>query len=292
MTPMPTTPKMKNRVMLNGRVLASSRARISPLGEGFMYGRGLFETIRVLGGRPVFLREHLARLRRGAGALHLPPRGSDRSLAARCSALIAATGLGDGVLKIVLFQDERETGELILARPAGYGPSTYARGFRLTAVPDARAPGSVSGFKTLNYLGNSVARRKALAGGFDEALFVDGAGRVLEGSGTNVFAVEGAQLLTPPLRAGILPGIARMQVLRLRAGRESRLTLKRLLGASEVFVTNAIVGIMPVSQIGRHRFDLDRNPVTRALQRAYRAAQSRSASQRRTRPATKSIAAG
>jgi len=281
-----------------------------------MYGRGLFETIKVLGGRAVFFPDHAERLCRSAAALELPLKTSVAELAKRCARLISANGTGDGSLKIVLFLDTGGSGELILTRSGLYAPELCARGYRLTAVPDGRPSGSVSGFKTLNYLGNSVARRRALAAGFDEALFVDSAGAVLECAGCNVFAVEGGRLITPPLSGGILPGVARATVLRLisEVGRTAPstpsarnsggvdwrregtpphlLTLKRLLAADEVFVTNALLGVMPVSRIDRRRYDVRKNPVTRALQEAYRAAELAAASQRPTRPARKSIAGG
>jgi len=284
--------KLQTYVLLNGRLTRARAARISPLGEGFMFGRGLFETIKVRDGRPVFFREHAARLRRSAAALQLVLGASTRGLARRCARLIAANGTRDGSLKIVAFDDTEGPGELILTREGTYAPEVYARGFRLATAPDRHRP--VAGFKTLNYLGNSVARRRALAAGFDEALFIDPSGLVLEGAGSNMFAVAGGRVITPPLTEGILPGVARAAVLRLipQALRlmPHPLTLKRLLEADEVFVTNALLGVMPVSRIDRQQFDLGRNPVTRALAQAYRAAELRSASQRVARAARKSIA--
>jgi branched-subunit amino acid aminotransferase/4-amino-4-deoxychorismate lyase len=287
--------KIQRYALQNGRLIEAARARISPLGEGFMYGRGLFETIKVLGGRPVFLPDHVERLCRSAAALALPLKATAAELSKRSDRLISANGLSDGSLKIVVFQDTDGPGELILTRKGLYAPELYARGYRLTAVPDGRPSGSVAEFKTLNYLGNSVARRRALAAGFDEALFIDSAGAVLECAGSNVFAVEGGRVLTPPLGGGILPGIARGNVLRLLGGRRVRecpLPLARLLGAAEVFVTNALLGVMPVSRIDGRIYDVSRNPVTQALREAYGAAEAEAASQRRTRPARKSIAGG
>ncbi len=197
--------KIQRYALQNGRLIEAARAKISPLGEGFMYGRGLFETIKVLGGRPVFFPDHLGRLRRSAAALALPWKATTGELSRRCDRLISANGLSDGSLKIVAFQDADGPGELILTRKGLYAPELYARGYRLTAVPDGRPSGSVSGFKTLNYLGNSVAKRQALAAGFDEAIFIDATGTVLEGAGSNVFAVEGGRVITPPWTAASSP---------------------------------------------------------------------------------------
>jgi branched-subunit amino acid aminotransferase/4-amino-4-deoxychorismate lyase len=283
--------EIQEHLCLNGRLCRRDRARISPLGDGFMFGRGLFETVRVLGGRPLFLGDHLGRLARSAGPLGLA--ADPGRIATRCARVIAANRLLEGNLKIVLFQDTRETGELIIARKGRYPKAIYARGFRLMTLADDRLAGSVGEFKTLNYLANSLARRRARAAGFDEALFIGARGRVLEGSGCSLFAVEAGRVVTPPLGGGILPGVARARVLRLLGAGRARagaLTLDRLLGADEVFVTNALLGVMPVSGVDRRRYDLGRNPVTRSLQAAYRAAESAESCQASTRRARNSRA--
>ncbi len=283
--------EIQEHVCLNGRLVHRDRARISPLGEGFMFGRGLFETVKVLAGRPLFLGDHLGRLGRSAGPLGLA--ADPGKIEARCRRVISANRLRGGNLKIVLFQDTRGTGELIIARKGHYPEARYARGFRLMTIADERAAGSVAQFKTLNYLANSLARRRAHAAGFDEALFVGAGGRVLEGSGSSVFAVEAGRVLTPPLGRGILPGVARARALGLLGSGRSRataLTLDRLLGADEVFVTNALLGVMPVSRVDGRRYNLRRNPVTRSLQAAYREAESAESCQARTRRARNSSA--
>ena len=262
-------------VLLNGRLAGAREASVSPLSDGFMQGRGLFETIKILRRQPVFFSDHAARLIRSAGRLGLPVPSTAETLRDRCEHLIAANELDDGVLKIVLFQDVEETGELIVARRNPYLPDAYARGFKLTVVYVGQRPG-YPGLKTLNYLGNSEAKRAAQAAGFDEPVFADSAGIVLEGATTNVFAVRRGTVVTPELDRGILPGVARANVLRLAGGapvREGPLTLAQLLEADEVFVTNAVLGVMPVAQIDRRAFRLAESPVTRAILQAYQAAE-------------------
>jgi len=241
-----------------------------------MQGRGLFETLKILRGRPVFFSDHAGRLRRSAPALELPLPSPDDVLLGRCARVIAANALGEGVLKIVVFQDLAGTGELILTRQNPYRPEHYERGFKLAVLQDGRRPGYLSGLKTLNYLGNSDARRAALAAGCDDALLVDASGAVLEGATSNVFAVSGGRIFTPALACAILPGVARANVLRLPAcgdAEQGVLTLPQLLEADEVFVTNALLGVMPVARIDQRNFDLTQNPVTRAVREAYQAAE-------------------
>jgi branched-subunit amino acid aminotransferase/4-amino-4-deoxychorismate lyase len=264
-------------VILNGRLLDAGGARISPLSDGFMFGLGLFETIKVLNGRPVFFSDHFERLRRSAGELCLPFTASVGELRARCGQCLSANGLGEGSLKIVVFQDTDGSGELIVTREKSYLPEHYERGFALKTFPGGQREGKLFGLKTTNYLGNLQAKQAAKAAGCDEALFIDSAGIILEGSTSNVFVVKGGEVLTPPLDGRILPGIARNRVLQLlKNGRECAVPPQLLSGADEVFVTNALLGVMPVTAIDQQRYDLNHNPVTKALMEAYRRLQLQS----------------
>ena len=265
-------------VLLNGRLLAAGEARISPLGDGFMFGLGLFETIKVQNGRSVFFSDHFERLRHSAGELGLPFTAAAGELRARCEQCVSANGLGEGSLKIVVFQDTDGPGELIAARKKAYFPEHYERGFALKTFSGGQREGRLFGLKTVNYLGNLQAKQAAKAAGCDEALFIDSAGLILEGATSNVFVVKGGEVLTPPLDGRILPGIARNRVLQLLSnGRECAVPAQLLSGADEVFVTNALLGVMPVVAVDQQRYDLNRNPVTKSLMEAYRKLQLQSA---------------
>jgi branched-subunit amino acid aminotransferase/4-amino-4-deoxychorismate lyase len=262
------------KVMLNGKLRSDHAAAISPLHEGFLYGHGLFETIKVVARRPVFLAAHHARLTASAGALELPYAVPLEVLRERIRDVINANGLTHGCVKVVLFNQGDTTGELIATRALVYSPETYARGFRLQTRRTGRRINSLSAHKTLNYLENIRARRAALAAGCDETLFIDDAGQAIEGAGTNLFIVRAGVAFTPPLARGPLPGIARAQVLGLLGpdrAREADIDVAQLHAADEIFVTNALMGVMPVSRIDNQTYDLARNPFTRALLDAYRA---------------------
>jgi branched-subunit amino acid aminotransferase/4-amino-4-deoxychorismate lyase len=261
----------QSHVVLNDRLLDAGEARISPLSDGFMFGLGLFETIKVLRGRPVFFADHFERLRRSAGELGLSFATSPDELRARCERCLAANSLDDGSLKIVVFQDTDGPGELIATRKSAYFPEHYERGFTLKTFPGGQREGKLFGLKTVNYLGNLQAKQAAKSVGCDEALFVDSAGLILEGSTSNIFVVKSGEVFTPPLDGRILPGIARGHVVQLLKNvRECAVPVKRLTEADEVFVTNALLGVMPVVAVDRQRYDLNRNPVTKSLMEAYR----------------------
>lgn len=270
------------QVLLDNLLLPADAARIPALSEGFLYGHGVFETVKLLSGRPVFLADHHARLTASARALDLPYAADLAILGGRLHRLASANAVADGSAKIVLFNSGAATGELITTKSGtAYPAESYARGFSLKTVFSGERTGTLSGHKTLNYLANIRARRAAAEAGFDEALFITPGGIVVEGATSNFFVIRDGIVHTPALAAGPLPGTARARVLALLGpdrARESLLTRDDLAHASEAFVTNALLGVMPVARLDDHTFDLDRAPVTRALMEAYGALETRSLS--------------
>lgn len=253
--------------MFNAAVLATSDLKISPLGSGFMAGEGMFETIRVKDGRPVFFESHQARLAASLRSLDDSPFSSRGELHMRCMRVIAANSLVHGSLKIVLFKEAAGWSELILARSPSYTPADYEKGFRLKIFPGDLRAEPLNGLKSLNYLRNLYAKRLAVLNGFEEAIFINPADQVLEGASTNVFIVKDCVISTPSLDVGILPGIMRGAIVRKigRAVHEREVCRQELLEADEVFVTNALLGVMPVAMIDEKTFDLAGNVVTRSL---------------------------
>lgn len=254
---------------LNGSIVATHDLKVSAIGDGFMFGHGLFETIKVVAGWPVFLEDHVARLSRSAAELGLAVDGDLERLRALCGKVIAANTLVDGSLKLILFQDEGRVGEIVLARSGLYPKETYERGFRLTVETVTGRP-ALAAHKTLNYFENIAAKRRAVAKGFDEPIFSDVAGDLFEGATTNLFIVKAGRVYTPPNDGRILPGIARGSVLRQLGGRvlQRPVSWQQLREADEVFVTNALLSVMPVAECDGVGFDLTKNPVTRELMAA------------------------
>ncbi len=275
---------MPDHVLLNHNLLPANAAHIPATSEGFLFGHGVFETIKIINGRPAFLAQHHARLAASARALDLPYATSLFDLGTHLRRLTSANALTHGSAKVVLFHCDPDSipgtgseapavGELILTRANAYSPDIYKRGFRLRSVTTSERIHTLSAHKTLNYLANLRAKRAALVAGFDEPLFVTSAGVVIEGATTNVFAVRDGIVLTPALDVGPLPGIARAEVLQLLGAdnaREVVLTADDLARADELFVTNALLGVMPVSRLDDRVLDPARAPVTQNLLAAYR----------------------
>jgi branched-subunit amino acid aminotransferase/4-amino-4-deoxychorismate lyase len=265
------------QVWLNGVFAAEDEARISPLSEGFLFGRGVFETVRVMGGRPVFFQDHMARMREAMFRLGIAPapefiEAFGRRLEENALRLLEVNAVERGSIKVVAYAERGGVGELILTRENAYPDEQYARGFSLVSDHRGRGPAPLAAAKTLNYLGNILAKRGAQTRGADEPLFVDSSAFVLEGATTNIFAAKGEALVTPPLASGILPGIARAKVMSLVGAKEEPLSLAQLLAADEVFVTNALLGVMPVACCDERIYSLADNPVTRRARQAYETA--------------------
>ncbi len=257
--------------MLNGRIEHAGALRISPLSEGFQFGYGVFTTLRLVGGRPAMMTEHHGRLTVQAAALDLGRPSEIAELKERCLMLAREAGACDGALRITWFRDVEGTSELIQLRPTTYAPELYRLGARLYRV-EAEGGATLSGLKTIAYLRFLRAKRAAAGAGFDEALLVTAGGRVLEGATTNVFCVLEGVLATPPESEGLLPGVVRGAILKGSCGvgaLERAITWDELLGAQEVFVTNSVMGVMPVRGLGDRLLASAGGPITREVTKGW-----------------------
>lgn len=269
---------------LDGRVLPLRRATVPVTDSGYLHGDGLFETLRVYDGVPVFLTDHLARMRRSARELGARADGGLRHVVGGAIALLRRCRVRDGAIRINLSWE----GGLVSRPRAGcrvailvreYDPPTpreYALGVKLVVWPWPRAAGNpVHCHKSLSYAENRAARRMAARRGAFDALFTNVRGHVTEGSATNVFLVERGRLVTPPLEEGLLPGVTRKRLIAIarRMGievRERPFGIPRLRAADEVFVANSLAEVVAVSRV-EDRPVAPPGPVTRALAEAYRA---------------------
>jgi 4-amino-4-deoxychorismate lyase len=260
-----------------GTWVDGARTDVLPCDDrGLAYGDGVFETLLVRAGRPRFLDAHLARLSRGCARLRIP-FAALRELRADIEAAVAlAPRLA--VLKIVVTRgsalrrgyaaDGAETPRRIVslwnAAPFEIGDGvTLARtSLRVTDQP------ALAGIKHLNRLENVLASNEARASGAFDALLLGADDRLVSGAMSNVFIVRSGVLSTPLVdRAGV-EGVMRGVVLRECAAlgltvTQKNLMLEDLFGASEVFVTNARIGVVPVRRVGEHSFGM--NDIARRL---------------------------
>lgn len=294
---------MPTVVNLDGEIVSPREARVSVFDRGFLYGDSVYEVVRTYGGRPFELEAHLARLRRSAARIGLEPKWSDGRAAVEIArTLQAARGEdppdpgaapwneGERYVRVVETRGAGEIGldpalavnpvALVIVQPLRGPPArAYAEGVKVAVVGVRRAsPEAVDPTaKTGAHLSHVLAVREARAAGAHEALLLDDRGFVTEGSSSNVFAVSGGRILTPPLAAGILEGVTRGIVLRLARelglpAEERPLRPGDLEEADELFLTSTVREILPVARLGERPVGRGApGETTRRLHRALRA---------------------
>lgn len=248
-------------VFLNGRFVPAAQAVVPISDRGFLYGDGLFETIRVNEGRPVWWRSHLARLQHGADFLKLTVPWRADELRKFATKLIEQNALPESVLRITL---TRGSGSRGYSPKDADNPTLAMTLHPLPPVPSAlrlataslrvSANDPLASFKTANKLVQVLARADAEARGADEALLLNTDGHVAETAASNLFWLADGVVCTPPVADGALAGIVRAVVLEICAGhnipaRELHLRPEDLHRVDGVFLTNSVAGIVPVSEL-------------------------------------------
>ena len=277
---------MSEIVYLNGSLIPSSEASISALDYGFLYGYGLFETMRAYEGQVFRLDNHLTRLARSAEVLGLPIGTLDLKKAVMDT--IQANQLGDARIRIAISIGEggmvpdpstcnRPTVLILAGHYQPYPEEVYQKGFRAIVSSIHRNSGSpLSRLKSANYLESLLARQEARAAGVNEALCLNEKGVLAEASMSNIFLVTNGILRTPGQESGILPGITRETILELAPPLgintlECDIRLDELSHAEEAFLTNSLIEVMPLTEIEGKPVGSGRpGSITKKLLTAYR----------------------
>lgn len=279
-------------VAIDGVIVPRERATISVYDRGFLYGDSVFDTTRSYGGVLFKLREHIERLARSAATMgfELPLTAGD--LAAEVTRIVSEVREvnGDGGDLIARMMVTRGEGSLGIDPSTASNPrrvlyvhaltlpppSLYTSGVSVICYPTFRPSDAALGAKVGNYLESVLAIRHAKARGAHEALILSYDGHVVEGTTTNVFAIHGKQLLTPPTSETLLPGITRALVIEVAPSVglevvERRMEPRDFASADEVFLTSSIRELLPVVSIDEHTVAEGKpGPLTRALHEAFR----------------------
>jgi branched-chain amino acid aminotransferase group I len=279
---------MEEIIYLNGDLIPGSEAKLSPFNHGFLYGYGLFETMRSYGGSIFRLDRHLARLHHAAETLGIADKLTAFDLEKACHDVLKANDLAEARLRLTVTAGEGDIipnpetcsgiTVFIVARKLVSPPAkTYERGYSAILSTYRRNSHSpLSRLKSTSYLENVLARQEARAAGADEALLFNEKGFVAEGSSTNIFLVNEEMLITPSTESGALPGITREAVLELAKSMGivtvvKQAELRELLTAREAFLTNSILEIMPLIRLdNKHIGSGKPGPVTQQLMSSYR----------------------
>ena len=233
---------------LDGAIMPVAEARVPVTDPGLLRGDGVFEVVRLYGGRPYALGEHLERMTQSARNLRLPFDAAAVEADAR-ALLDAAAPDGDQVLRLVV---TRGGHRLALIEPLPETPPTLALGF-VEYVPTR----VLDGIKSLSYAANMLATRLACERGFDEALLVTPHGRVLEGPTSTFLVVLGGRLVTPPLDEHLLDSITRRRVLEVADVVEAPVTTGELRGATGAALVSTTREVQPVHHIEDMELDVN-----------------------------------
>lgn len=236
-------------VWCNGAFIPESAASVSITDRGFTLADGIFETLRAVGKRPLWLTQHLARLHAGAKFLGLHVAHDDAAIEAAIDGLLENGGFAESAVRITLTRGPTSQRGLwssdnpghptllVTAAATGKMPSQRMVVCRTTCRNESSP---FSGIKSLNYGDNILARREAIARGASDALMLNTQGHVACATVGNVFFRIEGQWVTPKLSDGILPGIARAIIIQRIAASERSLTEQDLLQADAAFISNSL----------------------------------------------------
>jgi branched-chain amino acid aminotransferase len=248
-------------IWLDGKFVKAGDSLLHSLTPGILKAKGIFETMRAQKGRILRFEDHFRRMSRGLKVLSIRRVVSFAAIRQNIRHVLKANCLKDARVRLMVWQKGGHASPIggrlhcAVIAAALQPPSVrqYAKGFKamLTGGHRRRTPVPI---KSLDYRIFRQSLQKARAAGCDEALLLNRKGELIEGSRTNIFLVKDGVLLTPPAAGGCLPGITRQAVLdrarRLKIRCVSRpLKAMDLLEADEAFLTNALLGIMPLTGV-------------------------------------------
>lgn len=272
------------KIYLAGKIVDEADAKISVFDHGLLYGDGVFEGIRIYGGKVFLHQQHIDRLYESAKAIRLTIPLTPTEMIAAVEATVKANNLSDGYVRLVVTRgagslglDIRKTSNpqvIIIADTISlYPPETYTKGMHLVTASTIRNHSAALSprIKSLNYLNNIMARIEGTDAGMVEALMLNHKGEVAECTGDNIFIVKHGVVRTPSRDSGILEGITRNAVIDLarEAGyrvEECALTRHDLYVADEMFLTGTAAEVVAVVSLdGRSIGNGEPGPITRNL---------------------------
>jgi branched-chain amino acid aminotransferase len=291
---------MRMIVFLNGQFVPEEQATVSVFDRSFLYGDGLFETMRVANGKPFRWWAHMERLRKGGDFIGLKIPFACKSLEKFAYELIAKNQMPEALLRLTVSRGIGPRGYSPkgadkpvvvmtlhplpgapasgtarfndLPQPAGSGTGAPAKWKLHTASLRLPAGEKLAHFKTANKLAQVLARAEADAVGADEALLCNTEGFVVEGASCNLFWIEGDTVCTPPLESGVLAGVTRAVTLEMcgQLGMpvaERQITAFALRATAGVFLTLSSLGVVSASQLDGNTLAV--SPSVEKLRRAY-----------------------
>ncbi len=270
-------------VFLNGQFVAEKKAAVPVNDRGFLYGDGLFETMRVYNGKPFRMAQHLERMVRGADFLKIKLPFTPKQLQQFGEELVQKNKMPDSVLRVTLTRGPGERGYspkgaetptviMTLYETPPLDPDHPPQTSLVTSSFHIPANDPLSSFKTLNKLTQIAARAEAEEKGADEALLINSNGEVTETAGANLFWIYHDKVCTTPTGRGALPGITRAVILEicqvLGLPTNKRVIKPEALKNSEgMFLTQSALGVVIVSSLDGEPVPM--SPMVEKIYRAY-----------------------
>jgi D-alanine transaminase len=283
---------MPDVLYFNGRFTTTAERVLGVEDRGFQFGDAVYEVFKFLGKQPIFLLDHFQRMERGLKEIEIRCPWSQSSFAATIRELLERTQFADGIVYIQVtrgestrahfWPDDAEPTVVAYSRTFKFPDATKKeRGIKVITTRDLRW--NACHVKSVNLLGNAMAKKQAQRNGAEEAIFLSDDHTVREGASSSFFAVRSGRIVTHPLDEHILPGVVRDRVIGLALSAKIRVDERPLREAElfdldEAFITSTTQGVMPVTEIdGRVIANSRRGEVTTELQRLFDALESREA---------------
>jgi len=263
------------RIYLNSKYVNASPSEFNQLLPGNLSGRGVFETLRMYKGRVFAFDEHMDRLAAGLRHFGLRPpltRGEIEKVINRLSRL---NSMVNARVRVIIWRNSRLNISVSLERLKLPNKAMYRRGYRVMSAPMAKKITRHCEVKSVDYKFFRSAYTSAAQKGFNEAVFFNNKGHLVEGSRTNIFFSKNGSLFTPSLQCGCLNGITRMHVIRCARGLGIRVKFVKarrdeLLKADEAFLTGSTLEIMPVESVDHKPIGNQRpGAITSMIQERY-----------------------
>jgi len=275
-------------VFLNNRLVPDEKASISVFDHGFLYGDGVYETIRVYDGIAFMIDEHIKRLYRSASMIALAPALTHEMIKGAIYKTINSNRLSDGIVRVSISRGKGPVGldpELcpeptfvIIAYPFKGHPSlNYQKGVKIIIAKTRRNFRDAINpmIKSLNFLNNIIARIETRGKGAYEAIMCNYRGYIAEGTISNIFFIKGQILYTPAIDVGILDGITRGVIIGIANEnnirvKEGRFRVDDLHNADEVFISSTTMEVMPVNTVDEMKIGSCPGRITRLIHQEYK----------------------
>ncbi|WHY89285.1 aminodeoxychorismate lyase [Neobacillus cucumis] len=271
-------------IYVNGEIVKKEEAVISPFDHGFLYGMGLFETFRVYHGHPFLLDNHITRLNEGLKVLNIEKQFTRDEVCNALRVLLDANGLINAYIRFnvsaglgevgLQVEPYREPNVLIFAKPLPDAGEMAEKKANLLQLK-RNTPEGLTRLKSHHYMNNLLAKREIGSSTDVEGIFLTEEGYIAEGIVSNIFWKKGNTVYTPSLATGILNGITRQFTMKAVKTlgmhlEEGLFSMEDVAAAEEIFVTNSIQEIVPISEFEGHTMPGKSGAIVQKLHQHYR----------------------